>query len=136
MGVLGLLLLLAPAPGRADDFYVVRLRVGQEDYRGKRYREATDNFRIAVFGFLERPELLSQALARLALAQVAAGKEIDADATLAKFLVVERQFNVYSKVQLDPPVRAEFEALLSRRASAEALRGLPGLARLAGGARN
>lgn len=132
VGIAGFLLLLAIG-ARADDFYDVRLRVGQEAYREKRFREAGDNFRIAVFGFLDRPPALSSALARLALAQEAAGRKDEADAALARFLLVERQFGVYDPQSLEGPIRSEFHALLVRRVPAESLRGLPRLAFLAGG---
>jgi hypothetical protein len=131
LSIAGFLLLLAIA-ARADDFYDVRLRVGQEAYREKRYREAADNFRIAVFGMLDRPPVLSQALARLALAQEAAGRKEDADAALSKFLLVERQFGVYDSRSLEAPVGSEFHALLARRVPAETLRSMPRLAFLGG----
>jgi hypothetical protein len=128
--VAGLAASMPAAPAVADDFYDVRLRVGAEAYRERRFREAEDNLRIAAFGFLERPERLTEALARLALAQAAGSRPGPSDATIARFLVVERQFGAYEKVQLEQPARGEFEELLLRRVTPANLSSFPGLARI------
>jgi hypothetical protein len=128
-------LLLAAAGAAADDFYDVRLRVGQEAYREKRYKEAAENLRIAVFGFLDRPALLTQALARLSLALEAAGRKDDADAVISRFVVVERQFSAYDAQALEGPVRSEFHALLQRRLPPETIRSMPRLTSAMGAAR-
>jgi len=59
---------------RSEDFYETRLRDGQEASRQKLFVQAVDELRIASFGFLDRPVLLSESLARLSLAQSAAGR--------------------------------------------------------------
>src|SRR5262249_37175207 len=64
---------------------------------------------------------------RLALAQDAVGKAADADATLARFLDVERRFGVFAKADLSPNLRAEFAGLLKRRLPAETLSSMPTL---------
>src|SRR5215813_15406480 len=93
--------------GQGEDFYESRLKAGQEAYRQNRIPEAIDQFRISAFGFLNRPSLLSESLARLALAQDAAGRTADAEATLSRFLEVERRFSTYAQIKLEPGTRTE-----------------------------
>jgi tetratricopeptide (TPR) repeat protein len=116
------------AAARGDEFYEARLRAGEAAYAEKRLPEAIDNLRIAAFGLLESPPLEAEALAYLALAQSATGRAADTDATLGRFLEVERRFAPYAKLKLDPAVRAEFQALLLRRVSQPTLLAYPGLA--------
>ncbi|MGH9315785.1 MAG: hypothetical protein ACRD1P_01565 [Thermoanaerobaculia bacterium] len=127
--LLGLMMTLV-SRGRSEDFYETRLRAGQEAFRGKLFLQAVDELRIASFGFLDRPVLLSESLARLCLAQAAAGQSAEADATVLRFLEVERRFRPYAQVQLEPEVRKEFESLLLRRVPPSALLSLPALAGL------
>jgi hypothetical protein len=128
VAITGLLLILTAAVSSGEDFYEIRLRIGQEAYREKRYVEAADNLRIAAFGFLQQPEKLSEALARLALAQSAAKRLEQADQTLIRFVLVERQFGVWPRAAVEEPVRAQFLELIGRRVSPETLRTLPSLA--------
>lgn len=117
------------AAATAEDFYEERLRAGQAAFRAKQDPQGTiDDLRIAAFGLLERPPRLSEALVWLALAQTHAGRGADADATIARFLEVERRFAPYAQLKLDPDIRADFQALLLRRVSASSLLLLPGLA--------
>ncbi len=117
----------APAPA---DFNQARLESGKYLFDEKRYREAIDQFRIAAFGFLGRPDWLSSSLARLALAQVADSRPEDADATLARFLEVQRRFPSYPPRDLEPERQAEFRALLLKRVQEATLLGIPSLAGL------
>jgi hypothetical protein len=103
-------------------------RAGEAAYAEKRLPDAIDNLRIAAFGLLESPPLEAEALAYLALAQSASGRATDTDATLGRFLEVERRFAPYAKLKLDPAVRADFQALLLRRVSQPTLLAYPGLA--------
>jgi hypothetical protein len=112
---------------RSEDFYETRLRDGQAAFREKLFVQAVDELRIASFGFLDRPVLLSESLARLSLAQAAAGQSAETDATLLRFLELERRFRPYAQVQLEPEIRKEFELLLSHRVSASTLLLLPAL---------
>jgi hypothetical protein len=127
--LLGLMMTLV-SRGRSEDFYETRLHAGQAAFRGKLFLQAVDELRIASFGFLDRPVLLSESLARLSLAQAAAGHSAEADATLLRFFEVERQLRPYAQVQLEPDVRREFEVLLLRRVPASSLLSLPALAGL------
>ncbi len=120
--------LIALAPhARGDDFANARLAAGIDAYASKRFPEAADQFRIACFGLLEQPVVLTEGLARLALAQEAAGRKADATATLHRFLEIEKRFSGYARARLDGPTRAAFEALLKSHVSAEVLAAVPSI---------
>ncbi len=120
----------ASAGAGAEDFNAERLRSGEDLYAEKRYAEAIDQFRIAAFGYLDQPAALSQCLIRLSLAQSAAGKASDADATILRFLEVERLSRSYPPKGLPPEVATEFRSLLLRRVPEETLLSVPTLAGL------
>ena len=124
----GALALVCALPLRADDFNEERLQEGRIAYQQKKFTEAIDQFRVAAFGSLDRPVVLSECIARLALAQAAAGKSGDADETLNRFLEVERRFGTYAKTNLEPEVRSDFRALLVRRIPPAALAAVGSLA--------
>jgi len=115
---------------RADDFYEERLRVGRAALEAKQYLDAIDNLRIAAFGLLEKPAMEEEALAYLALAQTAAGHGLDADATLGRFLDVERLFAPYAHLKMDSASDAAFRALLRSRVAESTLLAYPALAGL------
>lgn len=112
----------------AEDFYETRYRVGVDAYRSRQYASAVDEFRVAAFGFLDRPLLLTRALVHLSLAQKAAGRAADLETTLGRFVDVEQRFPSYQKTNLDASVRGEFEALLRAKISRERLIAVPSLA--------
>ncbi len=112
---LAALLVVWPALGAVDPFYTSLLKQGRDAYRERRPAEAAEQLRIASFGLLEDPVLLTEALVRLALAQRAAGREADAQGTLARFADAEQRFHAYAKASLEPDVRSEFEGLLGHR---------------------
>jgi len=114
----------------AEDFNEARLHAGEAEYRAKRYLEAIDEFRIAAFGYLDQPGILSECLVRLSLAQSAAGKAADADATLARFVEVERRFSVYGRANLEPDLRSDFRNLLTHRVPEATLVAIPSLSTL------
>lgn len=118
------LLCLCPGLPAADDFYESRLKEGAQTYRQRRPADAAESLRIAAFGLLDRPPLLVEALARLALAQEAVGGTAEGRSTLDRFLEVERRFPAYREARLEASVRAEFDALLRRRVPVETLRAL------------
>lgn len=115
---------------RADEFNNERLRAGEDAYVAKRYEEAIDQFRLAAFGSLDNPVVLSECLARLALAEAAGGKSAKADATLDRFLEIEQRFGVYAKANLQPEIRSAFQALLLRRVAPASILAIPSLASL------
>jgi len=126
LGVAGIL----SFPLRAEDFYLTRLREGEQALQAKRTLEAVDQLKIACFGLLDQPQLLSEGLAELALAQAAAGRTADADATLARFVDVEQRFGAWAKVPLPSETRTDFENLLLKQVRAEKLMAIPTLAPL------
>jgi hypothetical protein len=138
---LHVLILLAVAAGIATraslvaaaqpaDFNDARLQSGRGLYDLQRYLEAIDQFRVAAFGSLDHPPRLSECLARLILAQSAAGRPDDADATILRFLDLQRRFPTYPPKGLEPEREAEFRALLLRRVPENTLLGIPSLAGL------
>jgi Tfp pilus assembly protein PilF len=121
---------LGQATSPEEEFNRARLRSGQDLYEEKRYREAIDQFRVAAFGYLDRPAALSECLVRLALAQSAAGKPAEADVTLNRFMNLERRFPSYAQASLQPDIRSAFQALLSSRLPEAAIVAVPSLASL------
>ncbi len=117
-------LLTMAARAAGEDFYETRLLAGVEALRANRPLEAVNHLRIASFGFLDRPPLLSESLACLALAQEKAGRVSDEEATLARFVEVERRFAPYAQANLDSALRGEFESLIRRRLPQATLRSL------------
>jgi hypothetical protein len=126
----GVVLAVAPASLLGDDFSLERLRAGEGAFKARRIPEAVDQLRIACFGLLDEPVLLSEGLARLAMAQEAAGRRGDVVATLNRFLEVERRFGVYARSHLDETARAQFQALLLSRLPTEAVAAVPTLSSL------
>jgi len=126
----GLFLCLSGVARAADDFNEQRLNEGRIAYERKSYLVAEDHFRVAAFGFLDVPERVSECLARLSLAQDAAGQKADVTETLNRFLDVERRFAVYAKANLEPDIRANFQALLIRTVPLATVVAIPSLANL------
>ena len=118
------------APAASEDFNASRLRAGEDLYAEKRYDEAIDQFRVAAFGYLDQPAALSNCLIRLSLAQSAAGKTADAEATLLRFLELERSSASYPPAGLTPEIAAEFRSLLLKRVPEATLLSIPSLASL------
>jgi tetratricopeptide (TPR) repeat protein len=110
-----------------DDFNYQRLQEGRMAFQQKRFGEAINQFRVAAFGALDEPTLLTECLVRLALAQAAAGKASDADETLARFVDVEKRFSAYARASLEPDIRTDFQALLKKRVAPATLAGVPSL---------
>lgn len=98
-----------------QDFSETRLKEGEDAYRQRRFPEAVDQLRIAAFGLMDRPALLSEALVHLSLAQEAAGRREDAQATVARFAEVERRFAPYGTAKLESAVRSDFESRFRQR---------------------
>jgi tetratricopeptide (TPR) repeat protein len=117
-------------PARGDEFYETRLREGEEALASKRNLVAVERLRIAVFGLLDKPVLLSEGFAMLSLAQRATGKEAALDVTLARFLELEKSFAVWGQAAVKPELRKEFVALLVKKIPPENLKGIPSLSGL------
>jgi thioredoxin-like negative regulator of GroEL len=115
----------------ADEFYEEKLRAGIADLQANRLPQAADELRIAAFGFLNYPPQLSEALARLAVAQAGLGQTADLARTIDRFLEVERRFSPYETVQLEPAVRSKFEDIVLKQVPRATLASLPGLSKLA-----
>jgi tetratricopeptide (TPR) repeat protein len=125
------ILLLATPLYAADAFYEQQLQAGKADFQMNRLAQAVDEFRIAAFGFLQEPPLLSEALARLAVAQVAVGQTAEAAKTIDRFLDVEKRLAPYAQVQLETATRSKFEELVVKQVPRATLQAIPSLARLA-----
>ncbi len=128
--ILTLILTSVPLFG-AEDFYQLELRAGKVDFDANRVRRAVDEFRIAAFGFLDRPPLLIEALVRLAVAQNAAGMPDRVSDTLSRFVDIEQRFPVYGSLQIEDPVKSKFEAIALQGVRRATLQAIPDLAPLA-----
>lgn len=126
-----LALMIGAIPLFGADFYEAQLRNGVEAFRAGRTLEAIDYFRIANFGFLDHTLLLSEGLARLAVAESAAGRKEQLGRTLERFVSLERQFPSYAKANLDAQTKAAFEKILLVSITSETLASVPSLASLA-----
>ncbi len=104
----------------ADDFYLVRLQAGKAEAAAGRPYEAIDDLKIASFGFLDQPVLLVEGLSRLALAQAAAGRNEDAEATLRRMVEIEKRYHGWAEADLEPETRAAVVALVGKRLGADA----------------
>jgi tetratricopeptide (TPR) repeat protein len=111
----------------SDDFNYQRLQEGRMAFQQKRFGEAINQFRVAAFGSLDEPTVLTECLVRLALAQAAAGKTSDADETLARFVDVEKRFGGFARANLDAETRTEFQTLLKKRVAPATLASVPSL---------
>jgi hypothetical protein len=107
-----------------------RLAAGKANYQAKRFTDATDEFRIACFGFLDKPILLSEGLVRLALAESAANVSVELRSTLNRFLDVERRIPSYSRANLEPEIQSQFQEVLTRLVPESAIRSVPTLSSL------
>jgi hypothetical protein len=109
-------ILFLSAVASADDFYEARMRMGEQALASGHAAEAADALRVASFGLLEKPALLSRCLAELAVAQTRAGRSSDADATLQRFRAVQALFPAQVNLSSTPPdVRTAFETFARQR---------------------
>ena len=114
----------------ADEFSDARLRSGEDATVARRYLDAIAELKIAAFGALDRPPVLSEALVWLALAQSGAGRTADLQPTFDRFLQVERRFGAYPKAKLEPDTRASFQAILLKEVPHATIVSIPSLANL------
>ncbi|MCA1734152.1 MAG: hypothetical protein LC732_11185, partial [Acidobacteria bacterium] len=128
LAMLAFIIIACAASASSQDFYEVRLAEGKSLVVAGEPRQAIDALRIAAFGFLDRPPLLLETLARLALAQQALGNAEAVTETIERFLVVESRFPSWSRVDLDDETDAAFRALLGAMVSEQRLSEVPSLA--------
>jgi hypothetical protein len=108
-------LVLAAAAGAAD-FYEGEMRAGEQALAAGRAAESIDALRVASFGLLEKPALLSECLASLAVAQSRAHRAAEADATLQRFRAVQALFPAQTGLSsASAEVKAAFEAFARQR---------------------
>ncbi|MFZ2490618.1 MAG: hypothetical protein WA208_03950, partial [Thermoanaerobaculia bacterium] len=116
------------ALARTDAFYEQRLKSGKDALAARRGPEAVEELRIAVFGFIDEPRQLAEALSYLAIAQNGLGRTADLEATLTRFIETERRAAGYDRQVLPEEVRVQFEALLVKQFGRAALAAVPSLA--------
>lgn len=119
------LLTASMAAGQAEDFYKARLLAGYQAIRAQRAPEAIDQLRIAAFGLMDRPVLLTEALVRLALAQEAIASKEGAAETLKRFVEVERRFGGFADALLENSARTAFRNFLAQHVPAPTIATLP-----------
>ena len=124
-------LICTVAGAQVESFYEQQLRAGKSDYQANRVPQAADEFRIAAFGFLDRPPLLCEALVRLAVVENSLGQETALTRTLERFIEAEHRFAPYGGLQIEPPIKSKFEEIVMRNVPRATLVTLPGFARLA-----
>ena len=106
----------AALPGSAQDFYETRLRAGGQALAAGRAAEAADDLRVASFGLLDKPRVLAECLAALAVAQVRAHRSAEADATLQRFRAVQTLFPGDADLaSVSSEVRGAFETFARQR---------------------
>jgi hypothetical protein len=115
----------------ADPFYERLLREGTAAYNRADYATAIEDLKTAAFGFLEEPELLSQALCLLGVSQAHAQDEEGFRATFLRVLEVEERFGAYSAADINPDIRSEFEQVVVQLIPATTLTSNETFARLA-----
>ena len=107
--------ILATTGAAYDDFYGRRLALGKQAFAEGRAAEAAEELRVACFGMLDAPEALLECTARLALAQEAAGRKTETDATLDRLLQLEARYGLFSRAALEPPLKASVRELVRKR---------------------
>lgn len=106
---------LVARPVPAQDFSDVRMREGETAYRARRFVDAVGLFRVAAFGYLDRPPMLCQSLVRLAIAADAAGRPADVKFAMDKLAEAQRRAPSCAEADVDAATRADFEARFHRR---------------------
>lgn len=120
---------LAAQTTEADPFYLRRLEAGKAAFSAGEHQQAADELRIAAFGLLDSPALLSETLARLAVAQQAAGRTEAASETIRRFVEVEAVARSYGKWTADDALHEAIVGLLKSAIPNDRLATIPTLAR-------
>jgi tetratricopeptide (TPR) repeat protein len=108
-----------------DPFYSGLLRDGKIAYDRADYATAAKDLRLACFGLLAEPALLTDCLVRLAVAQGAGNDAEGFRETFRRIAEVEDRFGSYSKAQLPPEIRTGFEQRLVLLIPAATLETIP-----------
>ena len=103
------------AQAGAQDFSDLRMRGGEAAYRARRFADAASMFRVAAFGYLDRPPLLCQALVHLALAYDAAGRPAEAKVAADRLAEAQRRAPTCADAEIDAATRLEFETRFRRK---------------------
>jgi tetratricopeptide (TPR) repeat protein len=112
-------------PAGTDPFYPGLLRDGKIAYDRGDYATAAKDLRLACFGLLNEPSLLTDCLVRLAVAQGAGNDAEGFRETFRRIAEVEDRFGAYGKAQLPPEIRAGFEQRLVSLIPAATLETIP-----------
>jgi hypothetical protein len=113
-----------------DPFYLSLLRDGKSEMVRGDAVAARKSFRLACFGFLEQPVLLSEGLVRLGLAEAVLGDREAFVATFSRLGEVEERFAAYAPAALSAEERRSFEEKALEWVAPEALRAVPVFASL------
>jgi thioredoxin-like negative regulator of GroEL len=127
VAVLAAVAILAAFPASAQDFYDDQLHAGRDSFQAGRNLEAADELRIAAFGLLDRPQLLTEALVRLAIVQNVLSDGPGVTHSLERFLDVEGRFHLYTGLSLDASTRSGFEAILLKTVPRSTIAAVPSL---------
>lgn len=109
------LLLLAAATARTQDFHRERLEQGRQALAAQRYAEAATDLEIACFGMMDNPARRAGCKVYLFLAQRGAGDAVAATDTLRLVARLEERHAAFTGASLDAETREEF--LLEANAS-------------------
>lgn len=107
--------ILATPAAAYDDFYAQRLALGKLAFAEGKPAVAAEELRVACFGMLDAPEALLDCVARLVLAQDAAGRTADADATMDRFVVLNGKLGLFAQLTLEPGLKQPFRDLVLKR---------------------
>lgn len=114
----------------ADPFYEGLLRKGTDQYNRREFAAAARSLRIACFGLLDEPELLADALTRLALSQAASGDASGFRDTYHRISDVEQRFQAYTRAAIPDDARKAFEDEVKANIPEATLAADPAFARL------
>ncbi len=124
-------LMLADTGSAIDPFYDRLLRDGINAYERGDHAGAAQNLRLACFGLLEEPIVLTRGLIYLALAQAELGDEPEFNHTFTRILEIERRFQGFSQLELDGDLRQVFDEHLYRWIALDQLESTPAFADVA-----
>lgn len=108
-----------PATAAVDPFYDSLLREGRLAFETGDWPTAAARLRLACFGLLDEPPLLTETLARLALAQDRSGDATGFRRSIQRLVEVDDRFSTYAVVPAQ--LRAELETAIRADIPAEFL---------------